>query len=179
MTKGGFTAAVKIIRFDLCGGVSGEGRFFTRGEMELDGSLTELHYGDFKGALPPGTKSKVFIRIEFIDFYEVPLRILGPLPEESEEEPARPYLGTLRFEDPRTRTMTEEPPLRDMDLWAGFDIVLPLSMAHSLVLMEGKPILFDSIHDLITNPTEEQKVDRVVAFVKRVYFSIRARQETT
>jgi hypothetical protein len=38
--------------------------------------------------------------------------------------------------------------------------------------MSGDDITFETIHQLIENPTNDQKADHVVAFVKRAYFQV-------
>ena len=36
--------------------------------------------------------------------------------------------------------------------------------------MNGETIKVETIHDAITNPNNNQKLDNIVAYVKRVYF---------
>jgi hypothetical protein len=50
--------------------------------------------------------------------------------------------------------------------------VFPLLQA-----MGTDQILFDTIHDLIANPSERQQQDHVVAFVERVYFQRRIEEK--
>ena len=159
MSKGGFTSLVRITRSTITGGILDGGEPITCGKMELEGRLLELHYGDFEGHIDPSIKTYVYVEIEFEESQEISWVM---------EDLERPYIGTLQLRDHRAKANSE------IRLSAIVRITLPMSLFGKLALMEGKNIKFDTIHALIPNPTEGQKEDNIIAFVKRAYFETTA-----
>jgi hypothetical protein len=134
----------------------------TGGKMELEGRLLELHYGDFKGRIAPSEKTYVHVDIEFTGSQAISWET---------EDKDRPYIGRLQLWDEGAKANTKT------GLVAIVRITLPMSLFGKLALMEGKHIKFDTIHDLIPSPTEDQKADNIIAFVKRAYFETTASLE--
>ncbi|RIK60668.1 MAG: hypothetical protein DCC63_03285 [Nitrospira sp.] len=162
---GGFTANLQIVRYCLSGGLKDDRRSFVAAEMELDGEIEELYYKDFRGPLPSKLKNLASVSIKFIDGQVVPADEVACLI--GEWEPASSYIGSLQLSSrTENRAFCQNTPA----LLATVDIILPLSMMQPLALMQGKSIRFDTVHDLIANPTEAQKADHLIAFVKRVHF---------
>jgi len=129
----------------------------------LEGGLDELRYGDLRGRISREIESWVRVEIEFTESQEIDDRAEGE---------RQAYIGRIHLNDCRSK---DKP---DGGLNAIVRIRLPLTMFHQLKLMEGKLITFDTIHDLIENPSEEQKQDHIIAFVKRAYFDTTTEFET-
>jgi len=157
MTLGGFKSAVRITRSGFSGGFTEGGVPRVSADMELEGKLLAFHYGNLRERITHNTKSAVNVDIEFAEDQEIPV--------ESEDE-HKSYIGTIQLID----YSKEEDSFSDVELGAVVRITLSIDMFFQLSLWEGKAINFETIHDIIKNPTEDQKTDHVVAFVKRVYF---------
>ncbi|MCP4683122.1 MAG: hypothetical protein GY864_12370 [Desulfobacterales bacterium] len=161
MTRGGFKSTVRIIKTWFSGRfVDGIPRVFA--DMELGGKLLVFNYGNLRERITPDTKAEVSVEIEFRQDQEIPVEA------ENERES---YIGTIRLSDYSQR---EADSSNDLELSVIVRINLPIDMFYQLSLWEGKAISFETIHDIIKNPTEDQKLDHVVAFVKRVHFETTA-----
>ena len=141
-TLGGFTSSVRVINYFVRGGVNERSEAFIGAEMELEGTIRAFHYKDLKESLPPTTKTFASIEIEFTEDQQ---------PSWPVENTDRPYIGTIQLRDLRAEENS------DTDIVAFVRITLPFSMLQSLILMEGKSILFDTIQDFIDEPTPHQK----------------------
>ena len=68
-----FTGVVQITDCRVKSGFGEHGREgFVLGNMELEGSLTELYFGEWRGRLPADKQSAVNIAIEFNERQEIP-----------------------------------------------------------------------------------------------------------
>ena len=158
MTLGGFTAKARITKSQISGGFTKEGIPYTSASMELEGTLLRFYYKDLKERITQDTKTKVYVSIEFTEAQETTDRYEGD---------DKYYIGIIGLSD---YTKQERIINDGTEIVANVNITLPIKIFPRLYMMEGKPIVLITIHDIIGNPTKEQKEDGIVAFVKRVYF---------
>lgn len=151
------TAIVYITIAKHSGGYNDGGIPIVRAQMELEGKLREFNYGNLKKRLTRDTKTSVYVDLEFTEEQEVSVDC---------EDKEKNYIGTIQL------TEHEKDEHDDTEVGAIVCAKLPIKMFPQLLLMEGKYIALETIHDIIKNPTEDQKTDHIVAFVKRVYFKI-------
>lgn len=149
MTLGGFTSLVRITEAEIGGGFGDGGKPFTNGEMKLEGKLLELHFGDYEGRIPKGVDISTYIRVSFTESQER-LWDLESTPEA--------YMGKIQHDS------------SESILVFTLALTLPIIMFQQVLALGDKNILFDTIHDKVQKPSEREKADHIVAYVKRVYF---------
>ena len=137
-SRGGFKAIVRISRSCVS---TGKETFY--GEMEMEGELSVFDYGSLKEHLRSKIKAEANLQIEFKEYSE----------ENYSGEDEGRYIGDIRLREDNEGVI------------AYVSVVLPVSMFSLLQSMDGKKIRVDTIHDLISNPT-----DNKVALVTRIYF---------
>lgn len=158
MTRGGFAAYVRCTRFEVSGGLSGA-KFklnepYVKGEMEFEGKFSEFHYKDLKKGLPNKIRPKATVLIEFTERQELE-------PYYSSRE--HPFIGSMQYWEAEKETDNTVVHVR---------VTLPISMVPLLHSMRNDLIKFETIHEIINEPTERQELDHVVALVKRIYFEV-------
>ncbi len=162
MSLGHLTAFIQLDKARLSGGFSDGGRPFNNVVVKFTGRLSDLDYGEFRGPLPNTVKSSADIEIDFTDAQERDRDTeeygTGDL---EEEDTIKPYIGTIHL------TTTEN------ELHAQVFITLPIIMFHQLIALGEKEILLDTTYDIVTNPSEREKTDHIIAYVKRAYFERR------
>jgi hypothetical protein len=160
---GGFAAVVRISRSTTTIGLGHDRAFRTSAQMELEGELLECHYRDLDTRLTRRTKTWVAVDIDFSE---------NPDPTEYVQDYAEGedrYVGTIQLGDRvYDREFFQE--TDDTEVWAIVRLVLPLSAFQLLVPLIGRELRVDTVHDLIQSPTDDQKTDHVIAFVKRILF---------
>ena len=155
MSIGGFQAIVKINKYKFGCGFDDKGEPCMCADMELEGFLVEFTFGKPPEKWSPhGKKNDVSLNIEFrqqqeIDYWHW----------HSEQD--KKYIGNIKVQPVGATTPDE----RGVNVW----ITLPYDMFFQICSVRERDIIFDTIHDLITEPNE----DGVVALIKRVYFSER------
>ena len=146
MTLGGFTAAVRITKTRVSGGFNHERSPYVDADMEFEGKLLIFHYGQLKENLRSKANASVSIEIEFTDKQD--------LASNGEDG----YIGTIQLREEKDEVSSY------------VRVTLPISMFPVLRSMQGETIKFETIHDIVRNPNENQKTDNIVALVKRIYF---------
>jgi len=149
MTLGGFTSLVRIAEAKLGGGFGDGGTSFTNGEMKLEGKLLELNFGDYKGRIAKGVDISTYICVTFTENQERSWDL---------EDTTEAYMGKIHHD-------SSESPLA-----FSLKLTLPTIMFQRILALGDKNILFDTIHDKVQEPSEREKADHIVAYVKRVYF---------
>jgi hypothetical protein len=149
MSLGGFTAIVEITRARVSGGFGDGGQVFNHAQMELEGKLSELFYGDFRGHIADHITASVDLVIDFTETQERSQEL---------EDTDQAYIGHIRL------TVAEK------EIHAVVSITLPIAVFQQLSIFGDKKFLIDTIHDIIANPSECEKDKHIVAYVKRVYF---------
>jgi len=147
------TAIATISMARYSGGLYEDGEQHISAEMEMDGKLVK---GSLKETWSHKTKTDVNIQIEF---REHPQKYVSGYDETK-------YTGNIRFGEENNEVLDVK-------------ITLPISMYPTLQSMRGEQIKIEIIHDLISNPNDEQKADDRVAFIKRIYFEIQPDKETS
>ncbi len=155
MSLGNFSSLVRIHRIHFGCGFSKGNSAMESFEMEMEGKLLKFNYGDLKEKKPRDINTVVFVQIEFTKDQEVH-------PNCDEEE--QMYIGTIQFNKNEIENSS------GLQNRAIVNLSLPSDMYTRLSTFKGENFYLDTIHDFITNPTEDQKLDNVVALVKRVYF---------
>ena len=150
MTLGGFTASVRITKTRISGGLLDGGEKYSDADMELEGKLLVANLGAINENLIHKSKSEVFVEIEFVKNLEAGFSYL--IYGETK------YIGKIHLSE------------IDNIVRSFVRVTLPLSMFPLLRSMNGETIKVETIHDAITNPNNDQKLDNIVAYVKRVYF---------
>ena len=111
---------------------------------------------------------KATVSVE-ISFYETQVEELDYADVESEEwlGSDQRYMGVISI-------------IKDMtvggggvEIFVNVQINLPVQAYSELMLMNGKNIKFETIHDVIGAPSKNQREDNLVAMVKRVYFEVK------
>lgn len=164
MSLGGFTAYVRCTRFEVSGGLHGaEHRLnepYLASEMELEGKFSEFHYKELEKGLPNKIHPKANVLIEFTERQELE-------PYYSSRE--HPFIGSMRYWQAEKDTDNTVVTVK---------VTLPISMVPLLHSMRNDFIKFETIHEIINEPTKRQQVDHVVALVKRVYFEAAAEKQS-
>jgi hypothetical protein len=150
MTLGGFAASVQITKSSISGGMHEGNNYFVKADMELEGKILVANFSVLKEKLNYKSKSEVFIEIEFVENLETGFNYLVVNDIK--------YIGKIHLSEINNGVRSF------------VRITLPFSMFPLLRSMNRKTIQFDTIHDVIKNPNEEQRLDNVVAYVKRVNF---------
>lgn len=159
MSLGGFTSLIRIVRTTVSGGLYDTGTSYSKAEMELEAVLTAFDYCDLPKRLPSNTKTFLSVKVEFS---EADVR-------SSDVDDDQPYIGQIQLRDRAKDKFYEND---EMDIRCSVDVVLPAAMLQQLRSMDGRCIQFETIHDVIQEPTKEQQTDHIVAFVKRCYFEV-------
>lgn len=160
-----FEAIVRMIRLRTSGGFDENKSSFVSTKMEFEGRVTTFNYADLadlRDNLTEKYDSKVSIKIEFCDEKK-------QYDHFSDKE--HPYIGTIELFREERETLKNK-------LSAYVEIYLPNSMLPILHQMRDEWIYFDTINDLIHNPTEHQKEKGCVALIKRVNFESYKAEET-
>lgn len=161
MSRGGFTASVRITKTEVGGGFTNSS-LYNEARMELEGKLDTFWESLLESRIDRKAKASVSILIEFTKPQEITDRYDGG---------AKSYIGVIGLVDYRKREKNNFVD-DDTEMSAYVELTLPIEMLSQISLFEGKLITFDTIHDIVKNPTEDQKADGTVAFVKRVYFEV-------
>jgi len=157
MSLGGYTSYVRISEYSINGGYRENSDIaYVRGEMELEGKLKEFNYKGLNDKDIQELNCRVIVQIVFTKKQE---------PDWDIEDTDKHYIGTIHLSDRRNDEYD------DADYQSVVNLSLPLSMFQTILSMEGKYIKLETIHEIIQNPTHEQKQDNIAALVKRVYFS--------
>ena len=159
MSLGGFTLLIRITRAVVSGGFYDSGTLYSKAEMELEGVLTAFDYRDLPKRLALKMKTFVSVNIEFSD-----VEVRSP-----DVDDDQPYIGKIQLRD---RAHDEFYESDRMDIRCSVDVVLPVVMFQELKSMDGRWLQFETIHDMIQEPTKDQQTDHIVAFVKRCYFEV-------
>ena len=147
---GGFTALLNIRTATACGGYSDGGYPLIRAKMTLEGSLLELHYGEFRGYLPKDVESVVSVEIEFTENQE--------RCDDIDEKIKKSYIGLIQLQVSANK------------IWSTLRLTLPILMYKNILLLGESNLVLDTIHDSVENPSNRETKDNVVAYVTRVYF---------
>ena len=150
MTMGGFTAIVRVSRSRVASGITDTGEKYLNAEMEMEGKLSVFYYGSLKEDLRSKIKAEAYVQIEFKEYSE----------ENYYESDDAKYIGDIRLRDENSEVI------------AYLNVILPMSMFSLLKSMDSENIRVETIHDLISNPSDDQKTDSIVALVKRIYFEV-------
>lgn len=146
MTTGTSVWQVEIASFGYGGGYKDKGGIESHGYMNLSGTLHR--FTELKISIED--KPHYEVRVE-IFFYEHPDKYDG-----YEDTEGRDYIGFI--------SMNKES--RD-----GFiHITLPLKMFQNLSLWRDRHFILETFHDFIEQPSDQQKQDGVVAYVKSISF---------
>lgn len=156
MPIGGFQAIVKMHNYEFRCGFDDAGEPLKSANMELEGRLVEFSFGEFIQMLQEGHAKKVHVSL-YIEF--TGQQVINDRYSEEDKK----YIGRIQAYQPSG----EKTPV------VYVSITLPYDLFSQICSVGEREITFDTIHDLITEPTEDQKTDHVVALVKRVYFSER------
>jgi|GEM_PF-6420837 len=156
MSSGGFLAIVNITKVEQRGGFDEGGAPIEGAQMEMEGSLLEFKYGNVKEILSHGANTSVFVDIEFTEKQER---------SDDCQDSNQICIGTIRFNERKDERGNTE-------ILVYVDAKLQLRMLYPLLLLEGKFLSLETIHELIVNPTKEQRDDNIVAFIKRIYFTL-------
>jgi hypothetical protein len=148
MSIGGFQAIVKIDNYMFRCGFGDRGEPCKSADMKLEGRLVGFTFGKPAEKLPHGKEVRVSLDIEFTEQQ-------GINDWHSEED--KKYVGDIRVSSD------------EQMVWVS--ITLPYDIFFQICSAGEREIIFETIHDLITEPTQDQKKDHVVALIKRVYFS--------
>ena len=148
MSIGGFTAVVEVTEIRVSGGFGDGGQVFNEARMKLNGKLSDLHYGDFRGPIAKHITAWVNIVIHFMESQE---RL-------DLEDTDKAYIGDIRLD------------VSENAIRADVNIALPIAVFEQISVFGDKKIRFDTVHDIIASPSEREKADHVVAYVKRAYF---------
>jgi hypothetical protein len=160
MSIGGFRAIVKINNYEFSCGFDDHGEPRIYADMKLEGFLVEFTFGKPQEKWSPhGREIEVSLEIEFTQQQEIDELHQHYWP--SEQDKNKKYIGNIKVKPGGVRTPKE----RWTDVW----ITLPYYMFSQIWSLRERDIVFDTIHDLITEPNE----DGVVALIRRVYFSER------
>ncbi len=160
MSIGGFRAIVKINNYEFGCGFDDNGEPCIYADMELEGFLVEFTFGKPPEKWSPhGKEIDVSLEIEFTQQQEIDGIVSAYWP--SEQDKNKKYIGNIKVQPGGVRTPNER--------WANVWITLPYDMFFQIWSLRERDIIFDTIHDLITEPNE----DGVVALIMRVYFSER------
>ncbi len=155
MSPGNFSSLVRIHRTHFGCGFSKGNSVVESFEMELGGKLLKFNYGDLQEKKPRDINTVVFVQIEFTKDQEVH-------PNCDEEE--QMYIGTIQFNENEIESSS------GIQNRAIVNLSLPSDVYTRLSTFKGGEFYIDTIHDFITNPTEDQKLDNVVALVRKAYF---------
>ncbi len=155
MSLGNFSSLVRIHRSCFGCGFSKGNSAVESFKMELEGKLLKFNYGDLKEKKSRDINTVVFVQIEFTKDQEV---------HSNCDEEDQMYIGTIQFNENEIENSS------GIQNRAIVNLTLPSDMHSRLSILKNEYFYLDTIHDFITNPTEDQKLDNVVAFVKRVYF---------
>ncbi len=148
MSIGEFRAIVKIDDYGFAGGFH-NGERYIHTEMKLEGFLVDFTFGKPPEKwLPQGREIEVSLNIKFT--------------QQQEEIDYRHWCAKQDKNDKYIGTIRAKPGGR----WASVEITLPYDMFFQIWSLRERDIIFDTIHDLITEPNE----DSVVALISRVYF---------
>ena len=161
MSAGGFTAYVNCKRFRVTGGLSGARNVpYVDSYMLFEGKVAVFHYKDLPHRFPNNLQPVVEVVVEFT--------------EKQEFEPYfstadRPFIGSIRYVEDEQRR----------NAGANVRVTLPISLVPLLQSMRNDLIQVETIHEIIEEPTKRQRVDSVVALVKRIRFEIALQQNDT
>lgn len=148
---------VKVISADLKGGLGDDYEACVTGSMDLDGELTDFWYGRLRDTLVSKSERRITIEIDFTREQE-----FDRLNSSMEAQ----FIGTVQLlggkgeED--TGTKVHAYARITMGMWL-FPALLSLKV-------KDESVLISIFADWITEPTKAQKVDHVVALVRRVEF---------
>ena len=146
--------------------------------MELDGKLSRFGNDEFWTNIARERINVFFLEIEFTKEQGVPIEA---------EEMDRKYIGTIQvnehepgdFEEIITdKKGTRIREIEEKVVRIFVRINLPWDMYSQLSLMEGKNIRFETVHEIIEDSDERQRLAEdmllggLLAFVKRVHFEI-------
>lgn len=157
MSMGELLAIVRINNnYEFGGGFDEKGEPCVYAEMELEGFLVES-FGKPQEEWSPqwspdGKRIEVSLKIEFTQQQGIDDWHWG-----SEQDKNKKYIGNIKVPG-GVRTPD--------DRWRNIWITLPYDMFSQIWSLRERDIIFNTIHDLITEPNE----DGVVALIKRVYF---------
>lgn len=163
MSAGGFTAYVNCKRVRVCGGYSGEQVPQLKSDMLFEGKLALFHYKDLKEGFPKNMLQPIVeVTVDFTEKQEH-----GPYPYYSMND--QPFIGWIGYWEDEERRHAS----------ASVRVSLPISMVPLLQSMRNDLIQVETIHEIIEEPTERQRLNHVVALVKRIYFEIAVQQNDT
>ena len=126
MSIGGFTAVVEVTGIRVSGGFGDGGQVFNEAKMELNGKLSDLHYGDFRGPIAKHITAGVNIVIDFMEGQE---RL-------DLEDTDKAYIGDIRLN------------VAENEIHANVNIALPIAVFEQLSVFGDKKIRFDTVHDI-------------------------------
>ena len=169
MTLGNFTATVRIEKVQLSGRFHPKGKTHVFGEMKLVGKLNTFPDNDVNERIIKRAKTAVGVSIEFVykleDATTAPDQYLDE-DNESKNGESPDYIGTIHLRDYQGQVITNE----DAEIVVNVYLIQPVEMISYLLHMGNNFFIIDTINDIISNPTEDEKLDNVVAFIKRAYF---------
>jgi len=158
MTTGDFSALLRLTRLTNLVGFGEQGALLNSAELEMEGTLLESHLRKLPIRLSQGVKTAVCLRAEFREDPDWASNI-----DDYTDDGDR-YLGTLQVSDHGGM-----PGPNGVDAWATISLLLPVGELPRLTAVQAKEWNLEILCDEIDEPTESQRGDHVVAFVKRIY----------
>ena len=154
MFVGDMTSFVRISNYMVGTGIGNPGKQIYTYSMELEGKLLKFYYGRFRDQdRDELQKTTVYVQIEFTE---------SSITIDDEEN----YIGKISLFEKQEKDVFEQNNLLRIT------INLPVNIFSQLCLLEGKNFIFETVQDIINNPTDDQKTDRIIAFVKRIYIQV-------
>jgi hypothetical protein len=165
-----FTCLVHLTVADVAHGMGGNGEPYTRYRLECEGTLSAFDYGDVASRLPH-SKTWVSVQIQFGATDESVEKLFEMLDTLNDNRLPDGYVGTIQLRDRALGQMLDSD---DMDFRANLCVTLPVGLFDTLRACEGKVVCVDAFGDVIDNPNDAQKLDKIVAFVRSVRFTASA-----